>query len=93
MAITFMGRRGNWEIRDFHGYFQSREIYQSGRRGPWVFNVTGFTGPQHADGSDSIGNVLMADEKTKTACPISETGYSHGVGKALRFTPLGPLSR
>ena len=81
MAITPMETKGNWERRNFHGYLQTRERYDSGRKGTWSFYVTGFTGPQHADGSESIGNVLMADEKTKTACPISERGILTVLGR------------
>jgi hypothetical protein len=29
---------GNWECRNFHGYFQSRE----GGTGPWCFQIYGF---------------------------------------------------
>ena len=77
MAITFIGRRGNWEIRDFHGYFQSREIYESGRRGAWRFNVTGFD----VMGQPGTCNVLMADEKTETVCKINSRGILTVMGR------------
>jgi len=31
-------KHGNWQTRDHHGYFQSRE----GQAGPWRFHVCGF---------------------------------------------------
>ncbi len=40
-----------WEVRDFHGYRQTRE-----GGGPWRFYVAWFSGPH-----DEIGRVLMSD--------------------------------
>jgi hypothetical protein len=40
-----------WEVRDFHGYRQTRE-----GGGPWRFYVAGFSGSD-----DEVGRVLMSD--------------------------------
>ena len=55
---------GRWEERNFHGYRQTRY-----RGEPWMFYISGFTGPALPDGSDSIGHVLMFDG-SYTACKM-----------------------
>ena len=50
---------GNYCVRNFKGYFQSRE----GDTGPWQFYVCGF-GSTLPDGS-GVCSVLMADESKK----------------------------
>ena len=52
-------RAGNYWMRNFKGYFQSRE----GGKGPWLFDVTGFGGTL----PDGVGtcSVLMADGSSK----------------------------
>ena len=53
-------------------YIQFRETYNG--RPKWVYYITGFTGPQLSDGSDSIGYVMNADKKTYTACRFNLKG-------------------
>lgn len=44
---------GNWQIRNFHGWLQSRE----GGAGLWQFQIHGFSGPEGGDGLASVMRV------------------------------------
>ena len=52
-------RIGNYWIRNFKGYFQSRE----GNKGPWLFYVIGFGGT-YPDGVGTC-SVRMSDGRSK----------------------------
>lgn len=48
---------GNWQCRNFHGYFQSRE----GGRGPWRFQIDGF-------GDDDCTVLVVRDQGSLGTC-------------------------
>ena len=77
MAIVPMERIGNWEQRDFHGFIQVREVYESGGKSNWHFNVTGFD----VHGQPDTCNVLMADKQTKTVCKVDGKGFLTVLGR------------
>lgn len=77
MAVIAMETIGNWEQRNFHGFHQSRERYDSGRKGPWRFYVTGFD----VMGQPNTANVLMADKTAKAVCRVDSTSRLLVLGK------------
>jgi hypothetical protein len=63
--------------RDFHGYFQCR----TGGIGPWRFYVCGFSGPPHANGTDSLCRLLRSDGTNEDCVPIDDTGHVTILGR------------
>jgi hypothetical protein len=60
-GTLFQLNPSTWEVRDFEGFHQSREITSTGHKLPWRFYVSGF--------GDTDCRVMMADG-TYTIVPI-----------------------
>lgn len=56
--------------RDFHGYHQCR----TDGSGPWRFYICGFSGPLHANGTNSLCRVLRFDGTSEACVPIDAQG-------------------
>ena len=63
--------------RDFRGYYQ----FRSGKNGSWQFYVCGFSGPPHANGTDSLCRVLRSDGTTAACVPIDAAGHITILGR------------
>jgi len=69
---------GGSEIRNYDGYFQSREA-----GGAWRFYVCGFSGPPLPDGSDSQCRVLRWDGSSEAQVSMDLQGRIHLCGEAF----------
>jgi len=69
-------RKHEWgEEYSYHGF---RRVNYRGEG--WIFYISGFNGPPLADGSDSIGNVLLFGGGTE-ACKMDMKGRIRIAGR------------